>query len=195
MHFARSTQSGAQLHGFCDVSKRAYAACIYSRTVSADGCTEVNLLVAKTKVEPVKAQIIPRLELLGAVLLTRLLIKVQSDLSLNDVSAYAWTDSEVVLAWLQGHSSRWPLFVAHRVAEVQEVLPCSQWKYVSSSQNPADQATRSALHKELQTSQLWWNGPSWLTREAADWPTSKASTNEIQSVVSVQHPAMSSTNN
>ena len=46
MHFPRSTQSGAQLDGFCDASKRMYPACIYLCTVSTDGRIEDNLLVA-----------------------------------------------------------------------------------------------------------------------------------------------------
>lgn len=56
--------------------------------------------IAKTRVAPVKAQTIPRLELYGAVLLVRLLNKLQEELKLNVVKTYAWSDSQVVLAWI-----------------------------------------------------------------------------------------------
>lgn len=62
-----------QLHRFSDASQLAYAACVYARVESDDGSVVVTLLTAKSKMAPIKHQSIPRLELNGAVLLTRLL--------------------------------------------------------------------------------------------------------------------------
>ncbi|XP_046145719.1 uncharacterized protein LOC114882021 [Osmia bicornis bicornis] len=64
-----------ELHGFCDASQRAYAAVVYLR-VSRGESSVATLLVAKTKVAPVKALSIPRLELCGAVLLSKLIAEV-----------------------------------------------------------------------------------------------------------------------
>ena len=52
-----------ELHRFSDASEHAYAAVIYLRTVCVDGAVSINLIASKTKVSPIKKQLIPRLEL------------------------------------------------------------------------------------------------------------------------------------
>ena len=62
-----------QLCGFCDASCKAYAAVVYLQ-MSA-GC-KVQFVASKTRVAPLKSQTIPRLELLSAVLLARLMSSI-----------------------------------------------------------------------------------------------------------------------
>ncbi|XP_035439785.2 uncharacterized protein LOC118269018 [Spodoptera frugiperda] len=64
-----------ELHGFSDTSKIAYSAVVYLRVLNAVDRVHVSLLVARIRVAPVKQANIPRLELCGAVLLSRLLIE------------------------------------------------------------------------------------------------------------------------
>lgn len=63
----------AELHGFCDASNKAYAACVYLRTIDEFGKANTNLVIVKTKVAPILLVTIPRLELCGAVILINLL--------------------------------------------------------------------------------------------------------------------------
>ncbi|XP_034195156.2 uncharacterized protein LOC117611325 [Osmia lignaria lignaria] len=72
-------KDGVELYGFCDASQRAYAAAVYLR-VKTQGRTSIGLLVAKSKVVPVKTVSIPRLELCGALLLAKLLVQVKDGL-------------------------------------------------------------------------------------------------------------------
>ncbi|XP_046401619.1 uncharacterized protein LOC124167678 [Ischnura elegans] len=154
----------------CDASERAYAAAVYIRVSDRTHGVSVNLLVAKTKVAPVKTISVPRLELCAAVLQTRLLVKLIGGLRLGKVPAvFAWIDSKVTLSWIRGHASKWKPFVAHRVSEIKSALPTVSWRYVCTAHNPADAATRGIDPDELIRHPLWWNGPHWLAKEETAW--------------------------
>ncbi|XP_033231938.1 uncharacterized protein LOC117182932 [Belonocnema kinseyi] len=75
----RDTNS-IEIHGFSDASRLAYSAVVYSRIISESGEIAVKLLIAKTKVAPIKTVSIPHLELWAATLLTRLIPFVVSSL-------------------------------------------------------------------------------------------------------------------
>ena len=49
-----------------------------------------------------------------------------------------------------------------------------KFDYVSTSQNPADLATRGVPADELIHNNLWWHGPSWLTDHPSQWPSWKS---------------------
>ena len=65
-----------ELYALSDASEGAYTALIYLRAVYDKGPPFLSLIIAKTKVTPLKKQSIPRLELCGAQLLAKLLTKV-----------------------------------------------------------------------------------------------------------------------
>ncbi|XP_018338850.1 PREDICTED: uncharacterized protein LOC108746527 [Trachymyrmex septentrionalis] len=139
------------LHGFADASNRAYAAVVYQRVLHPTDPPEVTLLVSKTKVAPIKTLSIPRLELCAASLLAKLMSNVVSTGRASDASLHCWTDSTVVLSWLNEHASRWKTFVANRVSDIQTRLPTATWRHVPSKHNPADIASRGISPSELAT--------------------------------------------
>lgn len=94
--------SRVQLHAFADASERAYAAAIYIKSVDQTGNTIVSLVTAKTRVAPTKQLSLPRLELYAAHLASKLLVSVQRALKLHDAEIYAWSDSTITLAWING---------------------------------------------------------------------------------------------
>ena len=63
----RGTGRSVQLHRFCVASESAYAAVAYLRIVDVEDSVTTSLVIAKTKVAPIKKLPIPRLELCGAV--------------------------------------------------------------------------------------------------------------------------------
>ncbi|XP_047538585.1 uncharacterized protein LOC125072117 [Vanessa atalanta] len=162
----KSNDNLVELHGFCDASKTAYAAAVYVRVIDSEGKVNTSLVTAKTKVAPVKQVSIPRLELCGAVLPTRLIIEVARVMKIEKHNLHAWTDSTIVLAWLNSHPSRWNVFVANRVSEILSSLDPQTWCYVTSKENPADYASRGMKPPDLVNNELWFRGPKLITCES-----------------------------
>ncbi|XP_062121681.1 uncharacterized protein LOC133835668 [Drosophila sulfurigaster albostrigata] len=165
------TRVKLQYHGFCDASERAYGAAIYVRVETANKVF-THLLTAKTKVAPVKSLSVPRLELCGAVLLAELSAALLLNLPAESFQTFFWTDSTIVLAWLNKPPCRWTTFVANRVAKIVQASDAKNWSHVRSEHNPADLASRGVLPQELVRNPLWWHGPEWLHLPSDQWPTS-----------------------
>ncbi|MBA4719446.1 MAG: hypothetical protein HRO68_10280 [Nitrosopumilus sp.] len=151
------------LHGFCDASKKAYAAVIYLVTQTNSG-PRVTFLVSKTRVAPLREVTIPRLELLSALLLARLINNVTESLSpnLSLECPTCYTDSMVALCWIVGSDKEWKQFVQNRVSEIRGLLPISCWQHCPGCVNPADLPSRGLTPSELSVSKLWHRGPDWL---------------------------------
>ncbi|XP_065073868.1 uncharacterized protein LOC135697936 [Ochlerotatus camptorhynchus] len=166
-----------QIHGFCDASKKAYGACLYLRSTTFSGSVEVRLITAKSKVAPLedlkrkkREQTTPRLELSGALLLSHLYEKFVSSTGIHH-TAHFWTDSTIVMYWLSSLPSRWQMFVANRVSEIQHITKGSSWKHVAGADNPADIISRGMIPAQLQYEKLWFEGPLWLRQDASIWPS------------------------
>ena len=171
-YFSGNTEpTCVQLHGFCDASESAYAAAVYIRLVNSDEDVRVTIVMAKTKVAPIKRLTIPRLELCGALILARMIHHVTKVLGIGMDEVYAWTDSTVVLGWLRGNPNRFKTFVGNRVSEIIDLVSPSCWNHVSGRDNPADPASRGLYPGELAENDLWWQGPGWLRQNKNQWPS------------------------
>nr|XP_049697145.1 uncharacterized protein LOC126054685 [Helicoverpa armigera] len=171
-----------ELHGFSDASKAAYAAVVYLRTINLAGEIHVSLLVAKTRVAPIKQVSIPRLELCGAVLLSKLLTEATEVLNISKDKVFAWTDSTVVLSWLSSHPSRWKTFVANRTSEILGNISSTQWFHVSTKENPADCASRGLNPSSLVESKLWFSGPPFLKNNLVEYKRPKELKTELEQI-------------
>ena len=152
------------LHGFGDASSKAYAAVIYLHVTTTTE-SYVKFVASKSRVACAKELSIPRLELLAALVLARLIEHVkealQLELAITDITC--WTDSKVTLFWIKGEEKEWKQFVQNRVNEIRSLVTASSWRHCNGKDNPADIPSRGLNPVELSKRTLWMEGPKWLT--------------------------------
>ena len=149
-------------HFFSDASNEAYGTAVYNRATYIDGTVTVWMAASKTRVAPLTATSILRLELLRALLPTQMSIPVQTALKCEKEEIYYWTNCMYVLWWLQHQIRALKTFAGNHVAGIQRISLPEQWNYVRSEENTADVPTRGLNTDELVKSRLWWNGPKFL---------------------------------
>lgn len=158
------------LHGFCDGSSLGFAAAVYVRTEHPNGSVLVRLLIAKTRVAPLKSnRTIPKLELSGATLLATLLNHVYSSSDMKFDEVTGWCDSTIVLAWLRTPPHKLQVFEGNRVAQITSSQVAIQWRHIPGPMNSADVASRGATAADLLADKSWWE-PQWLCAPPDQWP-------------------------
>ncbi|XP_076081076.1 uncharacterized protein LOC143051991 [Mytilus galloprovincialis] len=155
------TNNDNVIHVFTDYSMKAYGACAY---IVANG--KSSLIMAKNRVAPLKQLTIPRLELMAAVIGSRLLAHFRNTLQIT--RAVLWSDSQIVLTWLSSKKTLKP-FISNRVKEITELTEELTWRYCPSESNPADLLSRGITIDKFKDNRLWMHGPDWLTVED-NWP-------------------------
>ena len=167
------------LHGFCDASSRAYAAVIYARFVRG-GKVETTLLMAKSRLAPIKALTTPRLELNSAQLLSNMMTYVRKIIKIESSKCYLYGDSEIVQAWLTKHPQTLKMFCANRVADIQAKTENCHWYHVSGTKNPADLNSRGMTPDEFNHSKLWFRGPDFLLKDFSFHPKKKVYSTDLE---------------
>ena len=159
------------LHGFGDAGAKAYCAVIYLVSKTKDGISSM-MVCAKTRIAPLKALSIPRLELMSARILVNLMSNVVNALGaqLEISSCRYWLDSQTALFWLN-NAGEWKQFVKQRVNDILEKSEKNSWGYCPGKENPADIGSRGSEAGRLVNNELWWEGPKWLKKEKEFWPT------------------------
>ena len=158
-----------QLHHFSDASEVGYGTASYLRLVDDMGRIHCGLVMAKSRVAPLKTVTIPRMELTAAVLSVKLhkFITEQLDLPIN--KTIFWTDSTIVLQYIRNEARRFQTFVANRLSVIHNASSPHQWRHVASLHNPADYASRGFSGSETQKLKHWFNGPAFLGQVGSEW--------------------------
>ena len=127
-----------------------------------------SLVGSKSSVAPYKNKVtILRLELLGNLILSRLILTVLNSFKgeIDISSLYAWSDSKVSFAFIKSYNKEFVTFVQNRVVEIRKNVPSEKWNFCSTKLDPADLITRLEKNINLTKNSLWWKGPHFLFEE------------------------------
>ena len=147
---SHSNLNDSQLHVFADASTKAYGAVAY--LCNKD---QTSLVISKSRVAPLKQLTLPQLELMAALTAARLasFVKQALERRCSTLSIHMWSDSEIVLHWLNSNKIL-KQFIANRVEEIKQLFPNTHWNYCPTKSNPADLLTRGINAHQLQSSIL-----------------------------------------
>ena len=84
------------------------------RSTYSDHPPMLSLIISKTRIAKLKPSTVPRQELCAAVLLTELLTEVKGILQVPDADIHCWSDSSIVLSWLDSHPRDYKVFITNR---------------------------------------------------------------------------------
>jgi len=156
------TITSVSLHHFSDASTSGYGQCSYLRLTDDQGRIHCSLVMAKARVAPLKVITIPRLELIAAVISVRVSVLLRRELEYTTLTETFYTDSQVVLGYIQNEAKRFRTFVANQIQEIRNNSEVDQWRHVATVENPADAASRGLHASELVNHSSWFCGPDFL---------------------------------
>ena len=163
-----------------DASKDAYGAVAYIRWQLTDGTYQSRLLTCKNRVSPVRIIDIVRLELIAAVLGTRLRMFIMKHSRFEFESIMHLVDSEIVNAMIRKESYGFNTFVANRLGEIHEFTDVSEWAWINGKQNIADWTTRRKNIQEISKGSEWQSGPEFLKLPVSEWPIVKSDSSSCE---------------
>lgn len=161
-----------QLHVFSDASEIVYGAVAFFRTVTR-GFINASFVISKTRLAPIKALTVPRLEIQAAVMASRPKSKIFEEIDLEIDETHFWSDSKIVLHYLSNAQRRFNTYVSHRVAEIVSNSDVKEWHHIPGKMNGTDDCTRGKEIQELTPQCRWITGPEFLMLPEAEWPSTK----------------------
>ena len=150
-----------ELHIFSDASEKALGYVAYLRSLNKECEPHVAFVMASSKLAPRTSTTMPRMELNAAVEACKNGFKITAELRHKPDEIYFHTDSQIVLGYLANKRRRFSNYVERRINTINSLFPDSNWSYISTKENPADQASRPCSPNDILTGS-WLEGPSFL---------------------------------
>ena len=163
--------TSSTLHHFSDASEIGYGTASYIRQLNVNGDINVSLVMAKSRVTPMRATTIPKLELSAAAVASKVSNLLNSELDMAPLLNEYWCDSKIVLGYITNEVKRFKLYVANRAQLIRETTDVDRWRYIPSADNPADFASRG-LEVDAPEVEMWFKGPPILWDKEETYKTS-----------------------
>ncbi|GBP94293.1 hypothetical protein EVAR_99672_1 [Eumeta japonica] len=119
------------------------------RATDSRGHVSTSLIIAKSRVAPLKITSIPRLELQAAVMGTRMATTVIEEHDRKPNTKFYWTDSKTVLTWLKNGARSYKPFVAHRIAAIEENSTLNEWRWVPTERRGRRDPKRTSKFRSM----------------------------------------------
>ena len=136
----------------------------------AEGKPIINFVLGKSKLVLTHQinWVISRKELETAKLCCALTLLAKQALRDRDYTLHFGTDSQVVLGWITNPELNLARFVKRRMDKILHMSSSAAWKYIHTSQNPADVGTRGTAFRKPEFVKLWLGNPEFLAQRYVD---------------------------
>ena len=153
-----------------DASKSIACIAIYARFQRKSGGYSCQLIFGRSKIIP-DGMTIPRAELFAANVNAHTGEVVKRSFGKFHKNALKLTDSEVTLHWINNQDLPLKQWVRNRVVEILRFTDQTQWKYIATSEMPADIGTRrGASLQDISDHSTWYQGYKWMTLDSSRFP-------------------------
>ncbi|XP_068205286.1 uncharacterized protein [Palaemon carinicauda] len=165
-----SEKDEIEFHHFYDASQAAYTSVSYIYVKHENRQTYSSMVLACTKIAPIKTLSLERLELCATVLAAGTDVKIRNELKQPVQHSRFWSDSAIVLQYIKSTECLFQTFIDNRLGTIHRCSKPEQWRHVSSEQNPSDNDTRGLTALELLTGRRVRYGANFLEQPSTCWP-------------------------
>ena len=131
-----------------------------------DGHVSCSFIASKSRVAPLTPMTIPRLELMGCLILSRMMKTVREAIVEFEInSVFCWSDSSDCLAGICAEGKVWKRLVQNLVREIRDNVPDVKWGHCPGKKNPSDIPTRGIDIANRENCEVWLQGPDFLSME------------------------------
>ena len=165
---------------FGDASKQIACVAVYARFKRRNGYFSCQLVFARSKLVPSELSQ-PRAELFAALLNTHTGEVVRRSFQKRHQNSVRFSDSQIVLYWINNEDRPLKQWVRNRVAEIRRFSNVSQWNYINTSEMIADIGTRRGTKlKDIDQNSTWINGFKWMHEEKENFPMKQINQLKLQ---------------
>ena len=120
------------LHCYSDACEIGYGNACYIGHVYENEEVDVELVMGKSRVAPIKTTTIPRLELTTVTTSVKVGALLKEEMNESDIPINYMTDSKIVIGYIYNTTKRFRVYVSNRLKLIHNYSNPAQWSYVDT---------------------------------------------------------------